>query len=164
MYLARGDQNGTNNDGGYGDKQLLMAGAAAISIWIGSSGADVAWFKDIFRDCERRIDQITSPQTQDRERWRLSTKRFASYSFVGANHTHRENETHMTISIRVKCTAAVPREAIPRGISYPGTKGGSDDKIAFSSVGGALAILQRLDQRSIEPALSGLTFCSSTRS
>jgi len=56
--------------------------------------------------------------------------------------THVEDRTHMTISIRVKCTAAVPREAIPRGISYPGTKGGSDDKIAFSSVGGALAILR----------------------
>ena len=66
--------------------------------------------------------------------------------------THMEDNTHMTMSIRVKCTAAVPREAIPRGMSYPGTKGGSDDKIAFSSVGGALATLDsEISDRSSQP-------------
>lgn len=57
-----------------------------------------------------------------------------------ANRPH-SHDTHMTISIRVKCTPFVPSEAIPRGISYLGTNGGSDDKIALSSVGGALATL-----------------------
>ena len=59
----------------------------------------------------------------------------------------------MTISIRVKCTAFVPSEAIPRGMSCLGTNGGSDDKIALSSVGGALATLYIWDQRPINPAL-----------
>ena len=51
------------------------------------------------------------------------------------------DNTHMTMSIRVYCTDFVPSEAIPRGISYLGTKAGNVDKIAFSSLGGALATL-----------------------
>ena len=57
------------------------------------------------------------------------------------------------MSIRVKCTAFVPSEAIPRGISYLGTKGGSDDKIVLSSVGGALATLWWWDQKSVKPTV-----------
>jgi len=70
-------------------------------------------------------------------------KRFASYVFHRYAITHTIHGTYMTMSMRVKCTAVVPSEAIPRGISYLGTKGGSDDKIALSSVGGALATLRR---------------------
>ena len=50
-------------------------------------------------------------------------------------------DPYMMINTKVECTAPVPSKAIPQVTSYPGTKGGSDDKIAFSSVGGALATL-----------------------
>ena len=59
----------------------------------------------------------------------------------------------MTMSIRVKRTAAVPSEAIPRGISYLGTKGGSDDKVALSSADGTFPTLWQRDQTPAKPVL-----------
>lgn len=73
--------------------------------------------------------------------------------------------THMTMSISVKWTDFVPSEAIPRGISYLGTKGGSDDKIAFSSFGGALATLKEKGQtKTRQTSTVILTSCSNMRS
>lgn len=63
-------------------------------------------------------------------------------------------DTHITMSIRVKRIDFVPSIAIPLGISYLGTKGGSDDKIALSSTGEALATLRGRDQKPIKPTPS----------
>jgi hypothetical protein len=68
-------------------------------------------------------------------------KRFASCPFHQYAVARMGHDTHMTMSMRAKRRAVVPRVAIPRGMSYLGTKGGSDDKIALSSAGGALATL-----------------------
>lgn len=57
-------------------------------------------------------------------------------------NTGETHGTHITMSIRVKRTDFVPSIAIPLGISYLGTKEGNDDKIALSSLGGALATLE----------------------
>ena len=54
---------------------------------------------------------------------------------------HTIHDTYMAISIRVKCTAFVPSEAISRGMSYLGTEQGNDDTITLSSVGGVFADL-----------------------
>lgn len=87
------------------------------------------------------------------------------FFFIGIRIPTQSRNTHMTMSIRVKCTDCVPSEAIPRGISYLGTKGGSDDKIALSSLGGALATLQRQDQLKARPNLASmLTSCSNMHS
>ena len=77
--------------------------------------------------------------------------RFASYVFHWYPIAHTIFGTYMTMSIRVKRTAAVPSEAIPRGISYLGTKGGSDDKVASSSVDGAFPTLRQRDQKAANP-------------
>jgi len=66
---------------------------------------------------------------------------FVPYPFRRHPSAHTVHDTYMTISTRVKCTAFVPSGAIPRCVSYLGTKQGSDDKMALSPVGGVLTTL-----------------------
>lgn len=88
----------------------------------------------------------------------IMNEAFCDLGFHQQVVTHTTHEAYMTISIRVKCTAFVPREAIPRGISYLGTKGGSDDRISLSSAEGALATLRQRDQRPANVEHCGPTY------